>query len=213
MRKARVVLGVLVLAVLAALTWRHASSDAVEFAKRNERPAPSAALSSAPASETLDAHAESEARAEVAPQRSEAKSKEEEDDEEGYLRGRVVDSNASPIQGADVQILRAEGRAFEYLGDHEFATKVTKIAAVRSGPDGTFAVRLARGRAYHLKVRSDPFAVKQVYGVRAGDTVVVTMQVGASVEGVVRRSPDGAPIEGVRLVFGCRRSLHALRLP
>jgi protocatechuate 3,4-dioxygenase beta subunit len=201
MRKVRVVLGVLVLAVLAALTWRHASSDAVEFAKRNERPAAPAALSSVPASETLDAHAEAEARAEVAPPRSDAKSKKEEEDEEGFLRGRVVDSNASPIGGADVQVLRAEGRAFEYLGDHEFATKVTKVAAVRSGADGTFAVRLARGRAFDLRVRSDPFAVKQVYGVQAGDTVDVTMRVGASVEGVVRHARDGTPIEGVRMVF------------
>ncbi len=200
MRKARVVLGLLALAILAALIWRRSSSNAVESARKIEAPAAPATLSPAPLVGTLDAQAESEARAEVAPQRTDSKP-EEEDDEEGFLRGRVVDSNASPIEGADVQVVRAEGRSFEYLGDHELATKVSKVAATRSGADGSFAVRLARGRLFHLRVRSDPFALKQVYGVRAGDTVVVTLQVGASVEGVVRRVPEATPIEGARMVF------------
>ncbi len=199
MRKARLALGLLVLAILAALIWRRSSSGAIEVENRSGRPTREE-LSPASPSDGLQSRPRDEVREELAAQPASAPPVSAVEDE-AFLRGLVVDVKSSPIADADVQVVRAEGRSFEYLGDHAFATSVAKVASIRSRSDGSFAVRLPRGRAFHLKIRADPFAVKQVYGVRAGETVVVTMRAGAVVEGIVRRSPEGTPIEGARMVF------------
>ena len=123
------------------------------------------------------------------------------DEDDALLRGRVVNAKQRAIAGAEVRALHSQGRAYEYFGDHDAYVAEEPVGRTISDAEGRFELRLPPGRSCELRVRADGYAERQVSGARGGANVVVVLRAGASVSGIVRRSPDGEPIAGAQVIL------------
>lgn len=200
MTKTKIAVATIVLAAAGVLIWMRGSPSSTESTTTGER-SPVLSLARVPKADSLQSPSAEPSRSE-APIEAVVTSAAglPATDDEALLRGRVVDGKGAPVPGADVRVLRAEARTYTYVPDMDYQGLETRIAETSSDASGEFSVRLPRGRAHDLRVRSPEFAERQMSAVHAGETVVVTLHPAAVLTGFVKRVADGAPIAGALLV-------------
>lgn len=117
------------------------------------------------------------------------------------LSGRVVDSAAAPIAGAEVRVRRPEAGHFTML-DLDLRRAPREVARAVSDAEGRFAFEFERGIPFDLAVSASGFCDALLAQRYAGEELEVALSSGYLVHGFVRRERDLAPIADARvLVF------------
>ncbi|HVS09658.1 MAG TPA: sigma-70 family RNA polymerase sigma factor [Planctomycetota bacterium] len=113
------------------------------------------------------------------------------------LRGFVVDTRGSPVQGALVEALvhplaGTELRSFDF--ESKLSTRV--LANATSGEDGSFELDLERDRPVHLRAGAKGFGQAFARDRRAGQEVTLVLKDPSVLSGRVSRAEGGDPVAG-----------------
>ncbi|MBK8974579.1 MAG: carboxypeptidase regulatory-like domain-containing protein [Planctomycetes bacterium] len=115
------------------------------------------------------------------------------------LRGRVIAAaGGAGIAGAEVRLGRCRVGDLQ-LPDARLARDVAELGVATTDADGCFAFHVARRAGLRLSVRAAGYPEHRVDGCSAGTAIVVTLQRGAGIAGVLRRAEDGAPVAEARI--------------
>ncbi len=118
------------------------------------------------------------------------------------LHGIVEDAEGNPVAGAKLEAVRYPFRRLSSVAIDHWQESVV-ASRTRSARDGTFALRLARGTMYGLRVEAEGFApYERPYP--AGSFVRVVLRVGVTLA-VVAVDEGDKPVAGVRLRLFQRR--------
>ncbi|MBL8898802.1 MAG: hypothetical protein JNM84_14280 [Planctomycetes bacterium] len=115
------------------------------------------------------------------------------------LHGIVQDREAQPIANALVSAVVFPWRSMGGLHP-EASDEERSLTETRSAGDGSFRLRLERGRSVTLRVGAKGFALQELADFQAGERVVVTLQPAAALE-VIARDEAGQPVPEVRVRF------------
>ncbi len=116
-------------------------------------------------------------------------------DREFDLHGLVLGPDSQPFAGAQVVVFRPAKQGVSTL-DLEWNAITVEIGSTLSNEDGEFRLRVDRGSRYDLDVSSGGLQAPLFKGSQAGDRVVIRLEPGASIEGVVTDAETGDPVEG-----------------
>lgn len=117
-------------------------------------------------------------------------------DRELDLFGRVTDEAGVPVAGASVATERFPWRSVGIWSKHYVDAEAGP--STRTAKDGTFAVRLARGDRFDLRVSATGFGEVVRTDCPAGERVEVVLRRGATLD-VTTVDESGAPVPGVRV--------------
>ena len=115
------------------------------------------------------------------------------------VHGVVADSDGVPIAGAELVFVTYPWRRISTLSRRDAVSGPSTVSA----SDGSFALRLRRGRLGNLRARAKGYAPVEITSVQAGERVDVELAPGVV---VVVRTVD----EGRRPVAGTTVRLHSL---
>jgi RNA polymerase sigma factor (sigma-70 family) len=111
------------------------------------------------------------------------------------LFGRITDREGTPVAGATLEALCFPWRRSRTL-NIDGRDEVVIVRATRSARDGTFAIRLTRGRLVDLRIRAEGFAKTIIPRCQAGERIETVLTPGA--EFLVRCMTEGGkPVAGV----------------
>lgn len=118
--------------------------------------------------------------------------------------GRVLRrSDRSPVAGAEVRLVRAEGDQFWNL-DLTYGREPQLIARTHSGPDGGFGFDAEVGDQYRLEVRAAGYPLAQLQKQVGGAAIEVLLDASAALQGVVVDKDSGAPLVDARVRLAVR---------
>jgi RNA polymerase sigma factor (sigma-70 family) len=123
------------------------------------------------------------------------------------LHGQLTDRGGAPVAGATLEALSYPWRRSSVLNvpGHD---EIVVVRATKSARDGTFSLRLSRGRLVDLRIRAEGLAETTIASCQAGERVDAVLTAGAEI--LFRCTDDaGRPIENVEI--NMRRSLAKSR--
>ncbi|HEX6883199.1 MAG TPA: sigma-70 family RNA polymerase sigma factor [Planctomycetota bacterium] len=109
------------------------------------------------------------------------------------LRGRVIDRDGLPLEGALVVLERPELRGFMVL-DLQVAHARETLAGQLSGTDGTFAFELDPGLSVDVSATKAGHCTTTMLDRHAGQTLELVLGPGYRLRGRVTREQDGRPV-------------------
>ncbi|MFL6248054.1 MAG: carboxypeptidase regulatory-like domain-containing protein, partial [Thermoanaerobaculia bacterium] len=122
------------------------------------------------------------------------------------IRGRIVDADAKPVAGAQVQVMLAERSAFEFFHAPAVKTADDGRYEIAAPPfDETQHAALAVTLPAHATVRSKPFQVV------AGDLAIDVTLPRFDMVTVHVTDPKGKPLPDARVAFATSEDTMALR--
>lgn len=115
------------------------------------------------------------------------------------IHGIVVDESSKPIANAQVASWIDPAQGFDLLVI-DARPVPRKLGDILTDAAGGFSIAAQPNKLYELRARADRFAPAVAGDVRAGDDVRIVLHVGATIEGIVTRASDHAPVAGARFI-------------